>query len=484
MYIDKQEHAKLPYLERNAWWLKFFSGCVTVSAVLEFFSTVIYAIIFFLETSFGKYEFLSFVFRSVLIAGAIIGTLWIVGAQRVAIRKFVGAKGTQSIWDDIFYFLGIVSITALLVYVGNKGDRLIMHGVNSYEPKIEQYTNNSDYVEKKDRKKGLNNEKEQAIRNANQSVIDCSECKIIEGVYAGKIATKNSKRIIRVKSNEVNWANSVNNKIASEVNALREEMNGKISQARGKAELKRDSIIASYEKRLFSADTSLAVHQVKIDSANKQEIELRDKTIQANNFFAGLLVVLTQLLCLIGAGGQSFMYRKDGKIWHDIEKALSASDFISPIMTVINVKLGRVAEWIKLWISNFVATESIALSNMKEKAFEKNELARVIYNAGVTNLKEAEYFINKSKEQAQPENEHPQEQGDEIIENEGEEKKNEIIENNDEIVAENDGNLQDKELIEQFIESLKYLLGVCEPSDVQLVQELITYLTSLKNSLR
>jgi len=464
MFIDKQEHAGLPYLERNAWWLKFFAGCVTVSAVLEFFSTSIYATIFFLDTNLGKYEILTYIFRAVLIIASIIGTLWIVGAQRVAIRKFVGAKGTQSVWDDLFYLLGIVLITVILIYVGNKGDKLILHGVNSYEPKIGEYSKDNDYVEKKDSKKDLSMQKEQAIKNANQSVVDCSECKIIEGRYKGKIAAKKAKKITRFKANEVNWAMSVNSKIASEANALEEEMNGKIIEARGRAELKRDSIIASYDKRLFSADTSLVVHQLKIDSANKKELPIKDEVQQSNNLFAGLLVLLTQFLCLLGAGGQSYMYRKDGKVWHDIEKALSASDFVTPIMVVINVKLGRVAEWIKLWVSNFVANERVAVSEMKEKAFEKNELTRVMYEAGVTNLKQAEYFINKAQNKAeQPTESLPQEDieppNDENIETENDEKKNEIIEENEENVIKNDRTLQKNT---DLIQRLKNIIEDCD----------------------
>lgn len=487
MFKNKEEYDALPYLDRNKAWLKTFAGCVTISAALEFISTSIYITIFALGSNFGTILILSFIFKAVLIVCGVIGVAWVVGAQRLAIRKLIGAWGTETILDDIFYSLGIIAITIALVYGGNQGDKLMFHSANSYEPNIEEYTQNKDYLEKKSRKESISNEKKIATERADKAVADCAECKVIEGNYQSKIRKVLNSKITRYKPSEANWAASKNAKIESQAKDIEAEMNGKIQSARGRVELKRDSIIQSLGSMFFSADTSIASHQIKIDSANKSEIGKRDERIISNNFFAGLLVVITQLLCFIGAGGQSFMYRKDGKIWHEIEGKLSASDITKPIITIVNVVVGKFAEWLRLWVSNFMANQFNAVTEMKEKAFQKNELARVMYESGAKSLKEAEYFINKSQgiNGNEPiENSPIQEESFNNSAINEDEKKNEIISENDENMAENDGTLSDKgtdlEVIERLIEGLYGLMSISDNEQIPIINNLIKGLEQLK----
>lgn len=115
MFIDKQEFEELPYLERNRNWLSLFSGFNTASAIIEFFTTSTYAVIFFTSANISKNWILSFVLSSVLSICSVVIIAWIVSSQRLALRKLFGSFETKPKFDDITYFIAVIAITAILV---------------------------------------------------------------------------------------------------------------------------------------------------------------------------------------------------------------------------------------------------------------------------------------------------------------------------------------------------------------------------------
>ena len=255
-FVKNEDKANMSVKDQNSYWFSLLMIGEKVFMFLVGVLVYMYLIFWVWSISFPPELFL--LAWLIKITGVVIGAAaiaFLLHLERVAMIEFIEAIGTAGIKDDIWK--GAISVILVIGFyiVEKEGSAKFLNTIDGYDPKVITDHNQDKRVSSNtSTRSNLEKEKKDKIKS-----VVCVECKNISANYAAKISEQRRK-LKSVKSthteSDKKYIDSQNKGVNKRISDLEDERDAELEKANARFEMKKDSIVNSYENRINRIDTN------------------------------------------------------------------------------------------------------------------------------------------------------------------------------------------------------------------------------------